>query len=58
MLFIIETMADHHQVPRMRIKRVPGTVQTETGTGRENGAQFAPGAETSLEPLKHWLFGE
>ena len=49
MLFTIETTADHHQVPRVRIKRVPGTIKTETGTDRENGAQFAPGTETSLE---------
>ena len=49
---------DHHQVPRVRIKRVPGTAKTETGTSRENGAVFAPGTETSLEPLKHTLFGE
>ena len=35
--FTKETTADHHQVPRMRIKRVPGTIKTETGTGRENG---------------------
>ena len=58
MLFTIETTADHHQVPRMRIKRVPGTIKTETGTGRENGPEFAPGTETSLEPLKHSLFWE
>ena len=53
-----ETTADHHQVPRMRIKRVPGTIKTETGTGRANGGTFAPGTGTSLEPLKHSLFGE
>ena len=35
--FTKETTADHHQVPRMSIKRVPGTIKTETGTGRENG---------------------
>ena len=58
MLFTIETTADHHQVPRVRMKRVPGTIKTETGTGRENGGTFAPGTETSLEPLKHSLFGE
>ena len=58
MLFTIETTADHHQVPRMRIKRVPGTAKTETGTSRENRLRFAPGTETSLEPLKHTLFGE
>ena len=39
-------------------KCVPGTTKTETGTSRENGAEFAPGTETSLEPLKHTLFGE
>ena len=58
MLFTIETTADHHQVPRVRIRRVPGTAKTETGTSRENGPKFAPGTETSLEPLKHTLFGE
>ena len=58
MLFTVETMADHHQVPRVRIRRVPGTAKTETGTSRENGPKFAPGTKTSLEPLKHTLFGE
>ena len=58
MLFTIETTADHHQVPRVRMKRVPGTIKTETGTGQKNGPQFAPGTETSLELLKHLLFGE
>ena len=58
MLFTIETTADHHQVPRVRIKCVPGTTKTETGTSQENGREFAPGTETSLEPLKHTLFGE
>ena len=58
MLFTIETTADHHQVPRVRIKGVPGTTKTETGTSPENRLRFAPGTETSLEPLKHTLFGE
>ena len=58
MLFTIETTPDHHQVPRVRIKRVPGTIKTETGTSRENGTRFAPGTETALEPLKHSLFWE
>ena len=58
MLFTIETTADNDQVPRVRIKRVPGTAKTATGTSRENGREFAPGTETSLEPLKHTLFGE
>ena len=58
MLFTIETTADHHQVPHVRMKRVPGTAKTETGTIPENRPTFAPGTETSLEPLKHTLFGE
>ena len=58
MLFTIETTPDHHQVPRVRIKRVPGTAKTETGTSRENGAVFAPGTETSLEPLNIRYLGK
>ena len=33
-------------------------IKTETGTGQKNGAEIAPGTETSLKPLKHSLFGE
>ena len=43
MLFTIETTADHHQVPRVRMNRVPGTIKTETGTGQENGRPVCTG---------------
>ena len=42
-LFSKETTADHHQVPRMRIKRVRGTIKTETGTGRDKWTHVCTG---------------
>ena len=56
MLFTDETPVDHHQVPRLCIKSTRGTILFETGTA--NRRQVEPGKETSLEPLKHTLFGE
>ena len=48
--------SDHHQVPRLRTKSTRGDTEVKTGTGRRTS--FEPGIETSLEPLKHSLFGE
>ena len=43
MSFTKETTADHHQVPRMRIKRVRGTIKTETRTGTEKWTHVCTG---------------
>ena len=55
-LFTDETPVDHHQVPRLCIKSTRGTILRETGTAQRRRVE--PGKETSLEPLKHSLFGE
>ena len=55
-LFTDETPVDHHQVPRLCIKSIRGTIKVETGTA--NRRRVEPGKETSLEPLKHSLFVE
>ena len=47
--------SDHHQVPRLHTKSTRGDTEVKTGTGRH---PVEPGKETSLEPLKHTLFGE
>ena len=37
-------------------RKYSGTIKVETGTGQRRRVE--PGKETSLEPLKHSLFGE
>ena len=59
MLFTIETTADHHQVPRVRMKRVPGTIKTETGTGQENGHLVCTGYRNIIgAPQAYAIWGK